>query len=376
MSGGKTKDNSAKVAKIQAEVRDRELQFEREEAIRQETYRNAQLAEQTLANQRRYDLDIKADSRADKAASFNETMAQQQLAYQTQKDAQLFGLQQQELQYAEADRSFYRGKATREEERIIAKEQAAAAAEAARKASAESGYDPFKVSIEGQLRSGLIGFTQAQDYLREYTTKYDMFGKEGDVNQFAKLYSEEIAPQRFQTGLGAAYEEILGRKATEEEQTSGLERFKGGYYQTVNDLKESLYKGQEYQKKFNRSYLDSYYDTMYGDELKDAEGVGTGKRTFKFDKSLLPTYGGDLAERTKVTLPNFADQFEGTPAELEQQLQNVRDSRQFLYGAGLTNLQGEIDKETQKLKNEGAKEVQKIAAQGDIYKSLVSSFSF
>jgi hypothetical protein len=376
MGGGKVKDNSAKVAQIQAEVRDRELQFEREEAIRQETYRNAQLAEQTLANQRRYDLDIKADSRADKAASFNETMAQQQLAYQTQKDAQLFGLQQQELQYAEADRSFYRGKATREEERITAKEQAAAAAEAARKASAESGYDPFKVSIEGQLRSGLIGFTQAQDYLREYTTKYDMFGKEGDVNQFAKLYSEEIAPQRFQTGLGAAYEEILGRKATEEEQTSGLERFKGGYYQTVNDLKESLYKGQEYQKKFNRSYLDSYYDTMYGDELKDAEGVGTGKRTFKFDKSLLPTYGGDLAERTKVTLPNFADQFEGTPAELEQQLQNVRDSRQFLYGAGLTNLQGEIDKETQKLKNEGAKEVQKIAAQGDIYKSLVSSFSF
>ena len=376
MSGGKTKDNSAQVAKIQAEVRDRELQFEREEAARQEIYRNAQLAEQTLANQRRYDLDIKADSRADKAASFNETMAQQQLAYQTQKDAQLFGLQQQELQYAEADRSFYRGKATREEERITAKEQAAAAAEAARKASAESGYDPFKVSIEGQLRSGLIGFTQAQDYLREYTTKYDMFGKEGDVNQFAKLYSEEIAPQRFQTGLGAAYEEILGRKATEEEKTAGLERFKGGYYQTVNDLKESLYKGQEYQKKFNRSYLDSYYDTMYGDELKDAEGVGTGKRTFKFDKSLLPTYGGDLAERTKVTLPNFADQFEGTPAELEQQLQNVRDSRQFLYGAGLTNLQGEIDKETQKLKNEGAKEVQKIAAQGDIYKSLVSSFSF
>jgi hypothetical protein len=176
--------------------------------------------------------------------------------------------------------------------------------------------------------------------------------------------------------LGAAYEEILGRKATEEEKTAGLERFKGGYYQTVNDLKESLYKGQEYQKKFNRSYLDSYYDTMYGDEIKDAEGVGTGKRTFKFDKNLLPTYGADLADRTKVTLPSFQDQFEGTPAELEQQLQNVRDSRQFLYSAGLTNLQGEIDKETQKLKNEGAKEVQKIAAQGDIYKSLVSAFSF
>lgn len=374
--GGAPKDNSAEVAKQQREVREQELKFEREEAQRQEAYRNAVLAEQQKANQRRYDLDLKADSRADRAASFNETMAQQQIAYQTQRDAQLFGLQQEQLRLGEADKAFYREKATREEQRITAKEQAAAQAEAARKASAEVGYDPFKASVESQLRSGLIGFTQAQDYLREYTTKYEMFGKEGDINQFAKLYSEEVAPKRFETGLGAAYEEILGRKATEAEKTAGLERFKGGYYQTVNDLKESLYKGQEYQKKFNRSYLDSYYDTMYGDEIKDAQGVGTGKRTFKFDKSLLPTYGGNLAERTKVTLPSFTDQFEGTPAELEQQLQNVRDSRQFLYSAGLTNLQGEIDKETQKLKNEGAQEVQKIAAQGDIYKSLVSAFNF
>lgn len=374
--GGGPKDNSAEVAKTQKQIREQELKFEREEAKRQETFRNAQLAETQLANSRRYELDLKADSRADRAASFNETMTQQQLAFQQQSHAQLFGLQQEQLRYAEADKQFYRDRSTREEDRILAKEQAAAQKEAAREASAIAGYDPFKSSIESQLRGGLINFQQAQDYLREYTTKYDMFGKEGDVNQFAKLYSEEIAPQRFQTGLGAAYEEILGRKATEEEKTAGLERFKGGYYQTVNDLKESLYKGQEYQKKFNRSYLDSYYDTMYGDEIKDAEGVGTGKRTFKFDKSLLPTYGGDLEGRTKVTLPSFADQFEGTPAELEQQLQNVRDSRQFLYSAGLTNLQGEIDKETQKLKNEGAKEVQKIAAQGDIYKSLVSAFSF
>ena len=376
MGGGAPKDNSAQVAQTQKEIREQELKFEREEAVRQEAFRNAQLAEQTLANQRRYDLDLKADQRADVAASFNQSMAQQQLAFQQQSHSQLYGLQQEQLKYAEADKQFYRDRSTREENRILAKEQAAAAKEAAREASAVAGYDPFKSSIESQLRGGLINFQQAQDYLREYTTKYDMFGKEGDVNQFAKLYSEEIAPQRFQTGLGAAYEEILGRKATEEEKTAGLERFKGGYYQTVNDLKESLYKGQEYQKKFNRSYLDSYYDTMYGDEIKDAEGVGTGKRTFKFDKNLLPTYGADLADRTKVTLPSFQDQFEGTPAELEQQLQNVRDSRQFLYSAGLTNLQGEIDKETQKLKNEGAKEVQKIAAQGDIYKSLVSAFSF
>jgi hypothetical protein len=376
MGGGAPADNSAKVAKIQKEIREQELQFEREEAARQEAFRNAQLAAQKLSDERRNALDLKADQRADIAASFNQSLAQQQLAFQQQSHAELFGLQQEQLRYAEADKKFYQDKAIREEERILAKEQEAAAKQAAREASAIAGYDPFKASVESQLRGGLINFQQAQDYLREYTTKYELPGKEGDVSQFAKIYSEQIAPQRFETGLGAAYEEILGRKATEEEKAAGLERFKGGYYQTVNDLKESLYKGQEYQKKFNRSYLDSYYDTTYGDEIKDAQGVGTGKRTFKFDKSLLPSYGADLAARTKVELPLFQDTFEGTPAELEQQLQNVRDSRQFLYSAGLTNLQGEIDKETQKLKNEGARDVQKIAAQGDIYKSLISAFNF
>jgi hypothetical protein len=376
MGGGRPKDNSAKVAKTQAKVAEKQLAFDREEAARQASYRDQLMAQQAANDQRRLELERKTFNQAKKASAFERTMAQQQFAYQQQREAQLFGLQQQELQYAEADRGFYRDRATREEQRILEKERLAAEKEAARAASAAQGYEPFKQSIEGQLRGGLINFNQAQDYLREYTSKYEMFGKEGDIGQFAQMYSQEIAPQRFATGLEGAYEEILGRKATDEEKASQLERFKGGYYQTITDLKESLYKGQEYQKKFNKSYLDSYYDTMFGDEVKDAEGVGTGKRTFKFDKSLLPTYAGDLKERTKVTLPDFADQFEGTPAELEAQLQNVRDSRGFLYSAGLTNLQGEIDKETQKLKNEGAKEVQKIAAQGDIYKTLVGTFSF
>jgi hypothetical protein len=376
MGGGRPKDNSAKVAKTQAKVAEKQLAFDREEAARQASYRNQLMSQQAVNDQRRLDLERRTFNQAKKASAFERTMAQQQFAYQQQREAQLFGLQQQELQYAEADRGFYRDRATREEQRILEKERLASEKEAARAASAAQGYEPFKQSIESQLRGGLINFNQAQDYLREYTSKYEMPGKEGDVNQFAQLYSQEIAPQRFSTGLEGAYEEILGRQATAEEKASQLERFKGGYYQTINDLKESLYKGQEYQKKFNKSYLDSYYDTMFGDEIKDAEGVGTGKRSFKFDKSLLPTYAGDLKDRTKVTLPDFADQFEGTPAELEAQLQNVRDSRGFLYSAGLTNLQGEIDKETQKLKNEGAKEVQKIAAQGDIYKTLVGAFSF
>jgi hypothetical protein len=376
MGGGAPRDNSAEVAREQRRIREEELKFEEKESRRNQAYRDQMLGLQTTANDRRYELDLKADSRADSAQAFNQDFSNRQIAYQTQRDAQLYGLQQTQLQQAEADRVFYRERATREEQRILQKEEAAAAKEAARAASAQAGYEPFKQSIESQLRGGLISFPQAQDYLREYTTKYEMTGKEGDVGQFAQLYQSEIAPQRFGTGLEAAYEEILGRKASEEEKTAGLERFKGGYYQTVTDLKESLYKGREYQDKFNRSYLDSYYDTMFGKEQTDAEGKKTGKRTFTFDKNLLPTYAGDLKGGTKVELPAFGEGFTGTPAEIEQQLQNIRDSRQFLYSAGLTNLQGEIDKETQKLKNEGAKEVQKIAAQGDIYKSLVGAFSF
>ena len=72
----------------------------------------------------------------------------------------------------------------------------------------------------------------------------------------------------------------------------------------------------------------------------------------------------------------FEDEFKGTPAEIEAQLQNVRDSRQFLYSAGLTNLQGEINKETTKLKTEGQKELQQIKSAGDLYKSVVGTFSF
>lgn len=377
MGGGNGgSDNSDEVARIQAEVAAKQLRFDRQESRRQ-AEREAQLYEwQRTVDDRRYQLDLKADARADQAATFEQTMGQRMLDYQTQRDAQLFGLQQQELQYAQADREFYQQRSTREEERIVAAQQAAQEKEASRLAAGAAGYDSYKSSLEQQLRGGLIGFNDAQQYLRDYTTQYELAGREGDASSLARLYSEEIAPARFQTGLGAAYQEILGRAATEEEAAKGLEQFKGGYYQSVADLKESLYKSQEYQKKFNKSYLDSYYDTMFGDEIKDQEGAGTGKRTFTFAQNLLPDYAGDLKQSTKVTLPTFGESFTGTPAEIEQQLQNIRESRQFLYSAGLTNLQGEIDKETQKLKNEGSKEVQKIAAQGDIYKSLVSAFSF
>lgn len=243
----------------------------------------------------------------------------------------------------------------------------------ARKASGAAGYAGLKATTQQQLGQGLIGYESAANQLRDYAAKYDLTPPEADIAELTQQYTAAL-PGKRATGISAAYEELLGRGATEEEVSKAQERFQGGYYGTMEDFKGSLTKSPEYQKKFNQSYLDNYYDTMFGKQTLDEKGDKTGKRTIKFDSKLLPSYGGNLADRTKITTPDFGEGFEGTPAELEAQQQNVRDTRQYLYSAGLTNLQGEIDKETQSLKNEGSKQVAKIGAAGGLYSNLVSGF--
>ena len=249
----------------------------------------------------------------------------------------------------------------------------AKAEEAARKASGAAGYGGLKTTTQQQLAQGLIGYESAANQLRDYASRYGLTPPEQDISELTQQYTAAL-PGKRATGISAAYEELLGRGATEEEIGKAQERFQQGYYGSMEDFKSSLTKSQEYQKKFNQSYLDNYYDTMFGKQTVDEKGDKTGKRTIKFDPKLLPSYGGNLADRTKITTPDFGEGFTGTPAELEAQQQNIRDTRQYLYSAGLTNLQGEIDKETQSLKNEGSKEVAKIGAAGSLYSNLVSGF--
>ena len=245
----------------------------------------------------------------------------------------------------------------------------------ARIASGVAGFGGLRSGLESQLKQGLITYDDASKQLRAYADKYEINAEE-DVNKLTDVYTKELLPGRRSTGVSAAYQELLGREATEPEKTTALERFNQGYYSSVQDLKDSLTKGSEYQDKFNKSYLDNYYDTMYGKQQTDAAGKKTNIRSFKFDKSLLPTYAEGTLAKAGITVPDFKDTFTGTPEELEQQTQNIRDTRKYLYSAGLTNLQGDIDKETQKLKNEGAKDVAKIGSTGDMYKALIGSFSF
>ena len=273
--------------------------------------------------------------------------------------------------------AYQQQKETAAEARAAAEKAETKAAAEARKVSAASGFTGMRSGLESQLRQGLISYNDATSQLRDYASKYDLAPPEQDVSDLTKMYTEELLPGRRTTGTKAAYEELLGRQATEEEVTKAQERFNQGYYSSVQDLKDSLTKGSEYQDKFNTSYLDNYYDTMFGKQGTNEAGKKTGQRSFKFDKNLLPTYSGtNLSSRAQVTTPDFQDAFTGTPGEIQEQLQNVRDTRQYLYSAGLTNLQGEIDKETQKLKNEGGKEIAKISSQGGIYKQLVGAFSF
>jgi hypothetical protein len=261
------------------------------------------------------------------------------------------------------------------ETRAAAEKAESKAAADARKASAASAFGGMRSGLESQLRQGLIGYSDATSQLRDYASKYELAPPEQDVSALTKIYTEELLPGRRTTGTKAAYEELLGRQATEEELGKAQERFNQGYYSSVQDLKDSLVKSSEYQDKFNTSYLDNYYDTMFGKQGVDEKGKKTGQRSFNFDKSLLPTYAGtDLAGRAKVTTPDFKDKFTGTPGEIQEQLQNVRDTRQYLYSAGLTNLQGEIDKETQKIKNEGQKEIANISSFGNVAANLVSGF--
>ena len=182
--------------------------------------------------------------------------------------------------------------------------------------------------------------------------------------------------KRRDTNIKAAYEEILGRSGTADEIATAKERFGSGYYSDIDSFKTGLTSSSEYKDKFQRSYLENYYDTMYGKEERDESGNRTGTRTFNFDKSLLPDYSGDLEGDTGVKLPEWKDQYKGTPAEIDFAMDNIRESRKFLYSAGLTNLQGSIDKEVQKLKNEGGKEITRIGKEGDMYASVVNAFNF
>ncbi len=291
-----------------------------------------------------------------------------------------------------------------------------------RRKSGAKGLTDLYNRTSSQLQSGLLSFQGAQDKLQSYIDKYDLTagftpetrdtGVEDDpdteedesketftfdpwytdptkgagqyLSNLQDMYQGEggLLSQQRTSGIQLAYKDLLGREATEDELSGAMSNLQLQSYggAGIQGLRDSIKSSSEYTKKFNDNYLDNYYDTMYGKQTTDEEGNRTGKRRFNFDASLIPSYSGDLADKTNVNITTgeqFADYFsEGrTIAELESQQQNIRDTRKFLFSAGLTNLQGDIDKETQRIKNEGAKDIAKIGQASDMYK-LLGGFNF
>lgn len=259
---------------------------------------------------------------------------------------------------------------------VAAAEEKAAKAQAdlAKKQAATSGFAPFKQTIQKQLASGLLSYQEAQSELQDYASKYDIGPQPGALQEVTDYYLKEIQPGQQKSQIESAYQEYLGKGPTEEELQKAQKSFQSGYYKSVGDLKEALKMSDAYQEKFNKSYLDNYYETMFGKAQKDEKGVK--KYQFKLQESFLPQYAGDLAKETGVVVPQFQTEFTGTAGEVEANLDAIKETKKFIYSAGLTNLQGQIDKEVQTLKNEGTKEIAKIQQEGGLYTALVGAFNF
>jgi len=260
-------------------------------------------------------------------------------------------------------------------EKTAAEEKAAkTAADAEKKLAAQQGFTPFKQTIQQQLSKGLLSYQEAQAELKDYASKYDIGPQPGALQELTDYYLTNIQPGQQKSQIESAYQEYFGKGPTTEQLEKAQKSFQSGYYKSVGDLKETLKASDEYQEKFNKSYLDNYYETMFGKAQKDDKGVK--KYQFKLQESFLPKYAGDLAKETGVTIPEFQKEFTGTAGEIEANLDAIKETKAFIYQSGLSNLQGQIDKEVQTLKNEGIEKVTKLQQAGNQYTALIGSFSF
>jgi hypothetical protein len=246
------------------------------------------------------------------------------------------------------------------------------------KSTGQAGYNAYKQNIYNQFNAGLIDSAQAQQSFKDYEDRYKLGTgfTQADLNDITSQATQR-ASSNSQTLAGQTYKDILGRSATAAELSSFADLQKTGQYK-LTDLVNTIKSGGEYTSKMNDNYLASYYDTMYGKQetTKSPEGydVKTGRRTFNYNSALDPTFSGDISKSTGVNAAAAPTSFTGTAGEIEEFQQAMRQKRDFMYNAGLTNLQGQIDKDTQKIKNEGTKDVTRIAAQGQLLSNLTSGF--
>ena len=247
----------------------------------------------------------------------------------------------------------------------------------ATKATGQTGYNTFLSNLHNQYNAGLVDAKGASDQLQNYSDKYKLgtgFSQK-DINDFTTQYAQD-QPGNLQKLAGQTYKDILGREATSSELQNYADLSKTGQYK-LTDLTNTIKGSQEYQNKFNDNYLSSYYDTMYGKQTTEqVDGLEkkTGQRTFNYNSAVDPTFAGDIAKSTGINTSTIPSSVTGTPAEIQAFQDSQRQKRDFMYNAGLTNLQGQIDKDVQKIKDEGTQAVAKIGTQGQLLSNLTAGF--
>ena len=245
-----------------------------------------------------------------------------------------------------------------------------------------TGRTPREEEYEYQTPGATAGFTfdssQIGDFKNQLQTLYQ---GTGEIDEETGKKDRGLRGQRFEAGVSKAYRDLFGREVKADELSQALEDFDSALYSDAGDFRSNLKESEAYTKQFNNNYMDNYYDTMYASspaDRTDAEGNVSKKRMYTFDPSVLPGFDRDkLSERTGITLPDYEEYFKEARsiAELEDQRQSIKQTRDFIYQSGITSLQGEIEKENNKIKVQGQKDIAKIG-QGTSMYNLLSGFSF
>ena len=245
------------------------------------------------------------------------------------------------------------------------------------KSTGKAGYNTYLSNINNQYKAGLIDNVAAEKQLQNYAEKYKLGSgfSQSDINLVNSQYTEN-ASSNLQKLAGQTYKDILGREAKESELQNYLDLSKTGQYK-LTDLTNTIKGSQEYQDRFNSNYLSNYYDTMYGKqttEMVDGYEKKTGKRTYNYNTGLDPTFASDIGKASDISLESMPASVTGTPDEIQQFQAAQRQKRDFMYNAGLTNLQGQIDKDVQKIKDAGTQATARIGTQGQLLSNLTAGF--
>ena len=140
-----------------------------------------------------------------------------------------------------------------------------------RRKSGAQGLTGLYDRTKSQLESGLISFTGAQDKLQSYIDKYDLtagFKADDEGNTFDPGYTDPskgagqylsnlqdlyggeggLLEQQRQSGIILAYQDILGRQATEDELSGAMSNLQLQSYRGagIQGLRDSLKSSNEY----------------------------------------------------------------------------------------------------------------------------------